>query len=61
MDGLEVTRRIRELDGGREVKIVILSAFAFTEYREEALAAGVDDYASKPSRAKRSSNASRAT
>lgn len=41
MDGLEVTRRIRELDGGREVKIGILSAFAFTGYREEALAAGV--------------------
>ena len=28
MDGLEVTRRIRELDGGRDVKIAILSAFA---------------------------------
>jgi CheY-like chemotaxis protein len=48
MNGLEVTRRIRKLDGGRDVKIVILSAFAFTEYRNEALAAGVDDYVSKP-------------
>jgi signal transduction histidine kinase/DNA-binding response OmpR family regulator len=48
MDGLEVTRRIRQLDGGRDVKIVILSAFAFTEYRDEALAAGVDDFVGKP-------------
>ncbi|HEX4769354.1 MAG TPA: two-component regulator propeller domain-containing protein [Bryobacteraceae bacterium] len=48
MDGLEATRRIRELEGGRDVKIAILSAFAFTEYRDEALAAGVDDFVSKP-------------
>ncbi|MFZ0593533.1 MAG: two-component regulator propeller domain-containing protein [Bryobacteraceae bacterium] len=50
MDGLEVTRRIRELEGGRDVKIAILSAFAFTEYREQALAAA-DDFLSKPFRA----------
>jgi signal transduction histidine kinase/CheY-like chemotaxis protein len=48
MDGLDVARRIRELDGNREVKIVILSAFAFTEYRDNALLAGVDDFVSKP-------------
>ena len=48
MDGLEATRRIRKLDGGRDVKIVILSAFAFTKHRGEALAAGVDDFLSKP-------------
>jgi signal transduction histidine kinase/DNA-binding NarL/FixJ family response regulator len=48
MDGLETTRRIRELDGGRDVKIVVLSAFAFSEYREEALAAGVDGFLTKP-------------
>jgi len=51
INGLEATRRIRELDGGRDVKIAILSAFAFTENREEALAAGVDDFVSKPFRA----------
>jgi CheY-like chemotaxis protein len=51
MDGLQVTCRIRELEGGRDVKIVILSAFAFTEYRDEALAAGVDDFVGKPFRA----------
>ena len=52
MDGLEVTRRIRALDGGRDVKIAILSAFAFTEYRNEALAAGVDDFVTKPFQAR---------
>ncbi len=48
LDGLEVTRRIRALDGGRDVKIAILSAFAFTEYLREAVAAGVDDFVTKP-------------
>jgi CheY-like chemotaxis protein len=48
MVGLEAAQRIRELDGGRDVKIVILSAFAFSKYRDEALAAGVDDFMSKP-------------
>jgi len=48
MVGLEAARRIRELDGGRDVKIVILSAFAFSKYRDEALSAGVDDLISKP-------------
>jgi CheY-like chemotaxis protein len=48
MDGLEVTRRIRALDADRNVKIGILSAFAFTEYHTEAFAAGADDFVSKP-------------
>lgn len=50
LDGLEATRRIRGLDSG-QVKIVVLSAFAFTEHRQEALASGVDDFVSKPFRA----------
>ncbi len=36
------------MDGGRKLKIAILSAFAFAEYRNEALAAGVDDFVTKP-------------
>ena len=48
MDGLEVTRRIRELNGGWEVKIAALSAFAFTAQRHEALTAGLDDFVLKP-------------
>jgi CheY-like chemotaxis protein len=48
MDGLETTRQIRVLNGGRDVKIVALTAFAFTEQLNEALAAGVDDFVRKP-------------
>ncbi len=48
INGLEATRRIRELEGSPEVKIAVVSAFAFTDYRDEALAAGVDDFVSKP-------------
>ncbi|MDD5332562.1 MAG: PAS domain S-box protein [Rhodoferax sp.] len=50
MDGLEATRRIRELPGGKEVKIVAVTASAFTEQREEMLKAGMDDFVRKPYR-----------
>jgi signal transduction histidine kinase/CheY-like chemotaxis protein len=50
MDGLEATRRIRGLDGGRDVKIVALSASVFKEDREQMLAAGADDFVLKPIR-----------
>jgi signal transduction histidine kinase/ligand-binding sensor domain-containing protein/CheY-like chemotaxis protein len=48
MDGLAATRHIRALDGGKDVKIAILTAFAFTEQRTEAVAAGADDFVRKP-------------
>jgi signal transduction histidine kinase/DNA-binding NarL/FixJ family response regulator len=50
MDGLEATQRIRALDGGKEVKIVAVTASAFIEQREEMLAAGLDDFVRKPYR-----------
>ncbi|HRD50931.1 MAG TPA: response regulator [Candidatus Contendobacter sp.] len=50
MDGLEATRRIRALDGGREVRIVALTASVFAEQHEEMLAAGMDDVVHKPVR-----------
>jgi signal transduction histidine kinase/ligand-binding sensor domain-containing protein/CheY-like chemotaxis protein len=50
IDGLETTRRIRKLEGGREVKIVMLSAFAFDEDRARVLEAGIDDFVTKPFR-----------
>ena len=48
MDGMEATRRIRALEGGREVRIVALSASVFQEEREQVLAAGTDDFVPKP-------------
>jgi CheY-like chemotaxis protein len=48
MDGLEATRRIRTLEGGREVKIVALSASVLKEEQEQVLAAGADDFEPKP-------------
>jgi CheY-like chemotaxis protein/nitrogen-specific signal transduction histidine kinase len=48
MDGLEATRRIRALDGGRDVKIVALSASVFKQDRDQVLAVGADDFVLKP-------------
>ncbi|MDD5332559.1 MAG: PAS domain S-box protein [Rhodoferax sp.] len=50
MDGLEATRRIRQLPGGREVKIVAVTASVFTEQRDEMLKVGMDDFVRKPYR-----------
>lgn len=51
MDGLEATKIIRSLPGGREVKIAAVTASAFVEQRQEILAAGMDDFVRKPYRA----------
>ena len=48
MDGLEATQRIRALAGGREVKIVVLSASVLEEEQAQVLAAGADDFLPKP-------------
>src|SRR5581483_7042366 len=50
MSGLEVATHIRELPGGREAKIVALTASVFEEQREAVLAVGVDDFVRKPAR-----------
>jgi signal transduction histidine kinase len=51
MDGMEATRRIRELPGGKKVKIVAVTASAFAEERSAMLKIGMDDYVRKPYRA----------
>ena len=51
MDGLEATRRIRawEQQGGKpRLPIIALTASAFEEDRDRALAAGMDDFLTKP-------------
>jgi signal transduction histidine kinase/CheY-like chemotaxis protein len=50
MNGLDAARRIRVLEGGREVKIAAVTASGFDDQRKEALAAGMDDYVRKPYR-----------
>ncbi|MEJ2692140.1 MAG: ATP-binding protein, partial [Candidatus Thiodiazotropha sp.] len=50
MGGEQATQRIRRLPGGREVKIVAVTASAFKEQRDEMLKAGMDDFVGKPYR-----------
>jgi two-component system sensor histidine kinase/response regulator len=47
-DGYEAIRRIRSGAGGKGVKILAVSASAFEESRRKAMAAGADDFVSKP-------------
>lgn len=50
MDGIEATRSIRAMTGGEKVKIVAVTALAFKEQQNELMAAGMDDFVSKPYR-----------
>jgi signal transduction histidine kinase/CheY-like chemotaxis protein len=50
LSGTEVTRRIRQLDGGAEIKIAAITAAADASERDGLLRAGFDDFSSKPIR-----------
>ncbi len=51
LDGFEATKQIRALErtkGFTPCCIVALTAHALPEYRDKALACGMDDYLTKP-------------
>ncbi len=53
MDGWEATRRIKTNDSTKHIRVIALTAHALAEERDKALAAGCDDYDTKPVELKR--------
>ena len=50
VDGYEAIRRIRASVGGKDARIIAVTASAFEDTRQEVLATGADDFVSKPFR-----------
>ncbi len=48
LDGLSATRQIRNTEQGPRVPIVAVSAYGADQFRDDALAAGCDEYVSTP-------------
>ena len=48
LDGLSATRQIRTLANSEELPIVVVSAYGADQFRDDALAAGCNEYVSTP-------------
>jgi two-component system cell cycle response regulator DivK len=48
IDGLAATRSIRQMDGMSHVPIIAISAHDTSDFRTDALAAGCNEYVTKP-------------
>jgi CheY-like chemotaxis protein len=48
LNGWQATQRIKATPGTRHIPIVALTAYALAEDRDKSIAAGCDDYESKP-------------
>ena len=48
LDGLAATRRIRSQEGPRKIPIIAVSAHDSADFHAEALAAGCNEYVTKP-------------
>ena len=48
MDGLDATRRIRQMPGNQRTPILAMTAHAMEGYRERCVAGGMDGYVTKP-------------
>ena len=48
MDGFEAIFELRQLEGGTDTHIIVVSAFADAKTRARALEAGCDEYLAKP-------------
>jgi CheY-like chemotaxis protein len=48
LDGFEATRRLKADPATQSIPVIALSAHAMAQHRDQALAAGCDDYDTKP-------------